>query len=162
MINELIGILLTTTVGFIFGLIVFNVDDRYASDELVLTEEILSRCTLHTVIVGILVAIPSGAAVAISILGENIGSLVGVAISASLLPPAVNSGLVWSLATMVLIHRGDSSRFNLVIRTKNYSDDQFMELLVSGAVSMAVTITNVISIYAAGTLFLKVKHFFVW
>jgi uncharacterized membrane protein len=43
------------------------------------------------VLVGILIALPSGAAVAIAILGENTGSLVGVAISASLLPPAVNA-----------------------------------------------------------------------
>lgn len=40
---------------------------------------------------GLLVAIPSGAGVALSILGGNAGSLVGVAISASLLPPAVNA-----------------------------------------------------------------------
>ena len=41
--------------------------------------------------VGILIALPSGAGVALSILGGNAGSLVGVAISASLLPPAVNA-----------------------------------------------------------------------
>jgi uncharacterized membrane protein len=41
--------------------------------------------------VGLLVALPSGAAVAIAILGDNTASLVGVAISASLLPPAVNA-----------------------------------------------------------------------
>lgn len=46
---------------------------------------------MHSLIVGILTALPAGAAVAIAILGENIGSLVGVAISASILPPAVNS-----------------------------------------------------------------------
>ena len=40
---------------------------------------------------GLLVALPSGAGVAFSILGGNVGSLVGVAISASLLPPAVNA-----------------------------------------------------------------------
>jgi len=41
--------------------------------------------------VGVLIAVPSGAGVALSILGGNTGSLVGVAISASLLPPAVNA-----------------------------------------------------------------------
>ncbi|CAF4408916.1 unnamed protein product, partial [Rotaria magnacalcarata] len=41
--------------------------------------------------------------VALSVLGGNAGSLVGVAISASLLPPAVNSGLLlgYSLLTGV-------------------------------------------------------------
>ncbi len=41
--------------------------------------------------VGVAIALPSGAGVALSILGGNTGSLVGVAISASLLPPAVNA-----------------------------------------------------------------------
>lgn len=41
--------------------------------------------------IGVLVALPSGAGVALSVLGGNAGSLVGVAISASLLPPAVNA-----------------------------------------------------------------------
>ena len=41
--------------------------------------------------VGIAIALPSGAGVALSVVGGNAGSLVGVAISASLLPPAVNA-----------------------------------------------------------------------
>lgn len=45
---------------------------------------------LRSLWVGVLIALPSGAGVALSILGGNAGSLVGVAISASLLPPAVN------------------------------------------------------------------------
>ena len=46
---------------------------------------------LRSLWVGVLIAVPSGAGVALSILGGNTGSLVGVAISASLLPPAVNA-----------------------------------------------------------------------
>lgn len=65
-------------------------DERYGIGE-GLTNEMLSRCEIHSLLVGIYIAIPSGAAVAISILGEKTGSLIGVAISASLLPPAVNS-----------------------------------------------------------------------
>lgn len=67
-----------------------TMDDRYGIGE-GLTNEMLSRCEIHSLLVGIYIAIPSGAAVAISILGEKTGSLIGVAISASLLPPAVNS-----------------------------------------------------------------------
>lgn len=48
--------------------------------------------------VGLAIAIPSGIGVALSVLGNNTGSLVGVAISASLLPPAVNCGLNWGFA----------------------------------------------------------------
>lgn len=49
------------------------------------------RCQLHAILVGICTALPTGAAAAIAILAENVGSLVGVAISVSLLPPAVNA-----------------------------------------------------------------------
>ena len=41
--------------------------------------------------VGLLISLPSGAGVALSVLGGSTRSLVGVAISASLLSPAVNS-----------------------------------------------------------------------
>jgi len=53
----------------------------------------------------VLIAVPSGAGVALSILGGNTGSLVGVAISASLLPPAVNavsSSLQFTLINYVI------------------------------------------------------------
>lgn len=142
-------------VGFIFGLIVFNVDDSFSRGE-GLTNEMLSRCEIHSLVVGIFIAIPSGAAVAISILGENIGSLVGVAISASLLPPAVNSGVLWALATMFMFHQQDDTKYNVVIHTKFWSEHQAVELFVLGSLSMALTISNVICVYAAGTLFLKV------
>lgn len=49
------------------------------------------RCEYRSLWVGILIAIPSGAGVAVSVLGDYTASLVGVAISASLLPPAVNA-----------------------------------------------------------------------
>ena len=49
------------------------------------------RGVLRGLIPGLLIAIASGVGVALSVLGGNAGSLVGVAISASLLPPAVNA-----------------------------------------------------------------------
>lgn len=51
----------------------------------------LYRCQFHALLVGVCTALPTGAAAAIAILAENVGSLVGVAISVSLLPPAVNA-----------------------------------------------------------------------
>lgn len=49
------------------------------------------RCEFHSLLFGILTALPTGAASAIAVLGENSGPVVGVAISVSLLPPAVNA-----------------------------------------------------------------------
>jgi uncharacterized membrane protein len=44
---------------------------------------------------GFPIAFFSGLGVAISLLDEQTSSLVGVAILASLLPPAINSGMLW-------------------------------------------------------------------
>lgn len=41
---------------------------------------------------GVVVAIPSGMGIALSLLNRNVSGLVGVAISASLTPPAVGAG----------------------------------------------------------------------
>ena len=65
------------------------------------TREMVGRGELRSLWVGVLVAVPSGAGVALSVLGGNAGSLVGVAISASLLPPAVNAGFFWCLSMLI-------------------------------------------------------------
>jgi len=52
------------------------------------TSEMLSRGTRETLLAGIPIAFFSGLGVALSVLDDQTSSLVGVAISASLLPPA--------------------------------------------------------------------------
>ena len=90
-------------VGFLCGMIfcpwiesygtgVTNDDYRWPTDEMI------SRGLPRSLYVGFFIAVPSGAGVALSVLGGNAGSMVGVAISASLLPPAVNCGLFWAHA----------------------------------------------------------------
>lgn len=59
------------------------------------TDEMVNRGDPYNLILGFLIALPSGVGVALAISGRNTSSLVGVAISASLLPPCVNSGLLW-------------------------------------------------------------------
>lgn len=54
-----------------------------------------SRGSLQNFYVSLPVAFFSGLGVAVSILDEQTSSLVGVAISASLLPPAVDAGILW-------------------------------------------------------------------
>lgn len=111
--NELVGLSLTILVGYIIGLIIGSVDGYYGGDQWP-TQEMMSRYDtaykylthlvyfqwkndflyrglLRSLWVGILIALPSGAGIALGLLGDNSGSLIGVAISASLLPPAVNA-----------------------------------------------------------------------
>lgn len=155
--NEMIGISLTTSVGFLFGLVVCSLDERYGVGEGI-TNEMLSRCEVHSLLVGIAIALPSGAAVAIAILGENIGSLVGVAISASLLPPAVNAGVLWALSLLCLLFGSQDTRYSAVVKTHIYSDNQTIELFTLGCMSMCLTLLNVVCIYLMGIIFLRIKE----
>lgn len=157
-VNELYGIAIVTLVGFIGGFIFCLVDARFGDDDSGMTNEMLNRSLVHSVIIGIFVAIPSGIAVAIGVLGDNFGSLAGVAISASLLPPAVNTGLMFALAVIYKMFEGDEVRYKNLITTQMYSNHQSIELAVMGAISMCVTLTNVISIYVMGIVFLKIKE----
>lgn len=59
------------------------------------TEEMASRGDLHNFYISLPVAFFSGLGVAVSVLDQQVSSLVGVAISASLLPPAVDAGILW-------------------------------------------------------------------
>ena len=59
------------------------------------TDEQLSRANLTSLWSGLPVSFFSGLGVAVSLLDDVTSSLVGVAISASLLPPAVNCGMLW-------------------------------------------------------------------
>ena len=59
------------------------------------TAEMVSRGDKQNFLLGIPIAFVSGLGVAVSLLDDQTSSLVGVAISASLLPPAVNAGILW-------------------------------------------------------------------
>ncbi|CAF4072794.1 unnamed protein product [Adineta steineri] len=96
--NEVIGLVLCILWGFIIGLCTTYTGTNWGSSSSFPTSEMKARGDLKRLWVGVLIAVPSGAGVALSILGGNTGSLVGVAISASLLPPAVNCGLLFAYA----------------------------------------------------------------
>lgn len=58
------------------------------------TPQMESRGMPWNLLIGVAIASPSGVGAALSISGSNMAGVVGVAISASLLPPAVNCGLL--------------------------------------------------------------------
>ena len=93
---------------------------------------------------GIAIAIPSGLGVALGVLGNNTGSLVGVAISASLLPPAVNAGLNWAYAIV-----GPSWS------SSHVDTAHFAEI---GGYSLALTAINVLLIYVSALAMFKFKE----
>ncbi|CAF4582900.1 unnamed protein product [Rotaria sp. Silwood1] len=79
--NELIGLTLCILWGFIIGLCTTHAETRWGSSTSFPTSEMKTRGDLKRLWVGVLIALPSGAGVALSVLGGNTGSLVGVAIS---------------------------------------------------------------------------------
>lgn len=84
--------------------------------------------------------------VALSILGNNTSSLVGVAISASLLPPAVNAGICWVYAIV--------GRVSDVYGSQN---EDFNFNLIAG-ISFALTMLNIVCIWASGILMFQIKE----
>jgi hypothetical protein len=89
--NEVISLAISIFIGVLIGLCCSFAPQASNWP----TPEMAGRGDVLGLITGMAIAIPSGMGVALSILGNNTSSLVGVAISASLLPPAVNAGICW-------------------------------------------------------------------
>lgn len=156
--NESIAIGLVLLSGFFFGLIISSTDEKWGLGEGV-TAEMLARGQAHSLKLGIAIALPSGAAVAVAILAENGGGLVGVAISASLLPPSVNAGILWSLSLLSSIYgKSPEERYATVTKTNFYSDTQSVELFCLGCMSFCLTLVNVCCIYIMGIFILWIKE----
>ena len=119
--NALISLLLCIVIGFILGMIVISAEEWYNDEgDKFITKEMTMRGSLKDMPLDFVIAIASGAAAALSILGENTSSMVGVAISASLLPPAVNAGLLWAVVAVgdsELINRGINPEKQRIIGT---------------------------------------------
>jgi uncharacterized hydrophobic protein (TIGR00341 family) len=104
--NELISLALSFTVGIVLALVAYTlgssgfvtgIENDMAASPIILTE-ITRRAGFNGWDVG--VAIISGPAVAVSVTKGDMSSLVGVAISAALMPPAVNAALMIALGAM--------------------------------------------------------------
>lgn len=69
-------------------------------------------------------------------------------------------GLLWALTFVYLYHQDDINLYKRVINIdqESYSDDQATELAIYGAISMLLTIVNIICIWVMGILLLKIKE----
>ncbi|XP_041360345.1 uncharacterized protein LOC121376516 [Gigantopelta aegis] len=189
--SEIIGLGICVVIGFLFGLVTGGVGLKgaaWGSTNMWPTSEMATRGQLRSLWSGALIALPSGAGVALSVLGGNAGSLVGVAISASLLPPAVNAGMLWAYAILAgivppqvtatnhLSSALNSTRINntvidstvtvlppncLKFENNDYvpvhSCDMATEAAILGAISLLLTILNIVCIILMGIFMLKIK-----
>ncbi len=161
--NEVASLAICVAIGLVLGVAFVPWIDRYNPPTWP-PEEMVSRGRPRALLIGALVAVPSGAGVALSVLSGNAGSLVGVAISASLLPPAVNCGLLWAVATVVIITHDDryllggfqnDSSFHY---QSSYSSVPALEALALGLTSLALTALNIACIIATGVAILRLKE----
>ncbi|XP_053696255.1 uncharacterized protein LOC128743661 [Sabethes cyaneus] len=163
-ISLALGMFISILFGFIFGLILGTTDMPWGFGDFP-TEEMKGRGNARSLWMGILWALTSGSGVAVALLQGSAGPLIGVAISASLLPPVVNCGLFWALACIWLIYedikiphlkgepyRGNSS-YEFIYT--NYIPTEF---LISGIVSGLLTVINVICIFITAIIVLKIKE----
>mmetsp|Transcript_14617 Transcript_14617/g.16576 ORF Transcript_14617/g.16576 Transcript_14617/m.16576 type:complete len:701 (-) Transcript_14617:763-2865(-) len=153
-VSELRALFLCVLIGFIFGLGAAKPTYEMAVEDN--TEwppfEMVSRGTKAAILSGIPVAFFSGIGVALSVLGNNTTSLVGVAISASLLPPAVNTGVLLAYTAMIKsIRIGDDTDPGVI-----YEDPK--DLVQFAGVSLGLTCLNIGLIIVAGIMMFHLKE----
>ncbi|EDW85218.2 LOW QUALITY PROTEIN: uncharacterized protein Dwil_GK18405 [Drosophila willistoni] len=160
-----LGMFISLLFGFIFGLILGTTEMPWGQNSDWPTEEMRGRGNVRSLWMGVLWALTSGTGVAVALLQGSAGPLIGVAISASLLPPVVNCGLFWSLACIWLIYpekriphlknepMNSTSAYPFIYT--NYLPTEF---LVNGIVSACLTIVNVICIFITAIIVLKIKE----
>lgn len=161
----LLGIFLSILFGFIFGLILGTTEMPWGYNDWP-TDEMKGRGNYRSLWMGVLWALPSGTGVAVALLQGSNGPLIGVAISASLLPPVVNCGLFWALGCIWLIYRpikmphmkGESYTNYNTSYVYVYTDYLPVEFFCNGIISACLTFVNVMCIFITAIIVLKIKE----
>jgi hypothetical protein len=105
--------------------------------------------------------------VALSVLGNNNASLIGVAISASLLPPAVNCGMalasaLFLFATELCTHQPHSftsgSGSNSGSGSGSAEEYRSADFLLLGVLSLALTLVNIAAIFLSALGMFRLKE----
>ena len=114
------------------------------------------RCTWTNFFVGLPVAFFSGIGVAVGLLDEQTNSLVGVAISASLLPPAVNAGMMWVAYGYFDKNRAEGysgSTNDDYINSISREDFRY-----GGMISLLLTFANIVLVILASMIMFRLKE----
>ena len=138
--NEIVAVVLAILMGIFIGLLGSPLGPALSWP----TPEMTSRGDPAGLLGGVIIASASGAAVAIAVTSENFASLVGVAILASLLPPAVNVGILFSYGLI-----GPNFDPNLQYSTN--------DLLFMSFISFALTLINIVLVNVFAMIFFRLK-----
>ncbi|CAL54039.1 Protein of unknown function DUF389 [Ostreococcus tauri] len=134
---EIRAAIVTFLVGSLVGIIYGPYAVSYGENQIP-TAEMSGRGQLHGLLGGLIIAVASGVVVAMSITSDGVNSLVGVAISASLLPPIVNSGTMIVFATGISNACDDASSMKCTMTSQKF--------LEKAGISFALYVTNVVTI----------------
>jgi hypothetical protein len=125
------------------------------------TFQMLNRGSVEGIIFGIIIAFVSGIGVALAVSHGSINSLVGVAISAALLPPIVNTGLLFTYALFssfmphVKVYKS--------LRTSNIGTDlseyTVGDYFAISAISFLIFVLNFALIFATSLVIFRLKEF---
>jgi len=115
----------------------------------------LNRATPSSFYSGITIAFLTGMGVALTVFDDTMSKLVGVAVSASIIPPAVNSGLL-----LILAMQNDSewwNDFKLTFDEEEYNEStpNYSQLAV---MSLLLTVANVVLVTCGATLMFRLKE----
>jgi len=141
--NEILSLLVLVMVGALLA-ICASFSEMAEADWP--TEEMRMRGSRRGLAAGVAIAIPSGMGICVGMLGGNTSSLVGVAISASLLPPAVNTGIC--LVYAILLRTGQ-------IVNDNETAKEMYEI---AGISFTLTLLNIFCIWLSGVAMFKIKQ----
>ena len=119
------------------------------------TDDILNRATPSSFYSGITIAFLTGMGVALTVLDDTTSKLVGVAISASIIPPAVNSGML-----LILAMKNDSEWWNDFTLTfdEEVYDESTPNYSQMAVMSLLLTAVNVLLVTCGATLMFRLKE----
>jgi len=143
--NEIISLLFCILIGVILGACTGRTELAKSWP----TDEMRSRCQWSNFYVGIPTAFFSGMGVAVSLLDDQTNSLVGVAISASLLPPAVNSGII-----LIGWYFWENSDYFEEFQ-EDVTQEEFRECAL---LSLGLTLINILMIWISSMLMFRMKE----
>ncbi len=153
-VNAAVGTLLCLAVGLGVGAaslpyyaeldVPTDWNDFIANDDLVVSSEMIERGTPGGLLMGFAIAVPSGVGVTLAVTTSGgINALVGVAISAALVPPVVNAGICIMTGAFLSMMRGES--------------EVGRNFLILGGVSIALYLVNIFTMVLVGVGMMKVK-----
>ena len=118
--------------------------DFIDNSDLTVSSEMIERGTPGGLVMGLAIAVPSGFGVTLAVTtAGGINALVGVAISASLVPPIVNAGIC-TVTGIYFMAMGGSHQIG-------------MNFMVLGLVSITLFLMNIIVMTTMGVLMMRIK-----